>query len=225
MKHAILLAALLISSVVHAAAVRVCIVGDSISAGFFPATRGWAVDLAVLNAGKDFGVKNTAVSGDKIYNVSTNLDAHTRFAQDVRARGCTWVAFLIGTNDLPDATTATVMWNGNAGAGGLKALVDAARGEGARVLLLAVLPRGTGAAWTTALGTKLTTFNASMQAYANGTTIIYVNTYTPMLEPASNPPRLLLAGGGATDGLHPNNAGELIIAQTVQAAVLAAGGW
>ncbi len=225
MTRAVFAAVLLLAAQAFAAPVRLCIVGDSISAGYSPSTYGWAVPIARLNAGTDFGVKNVSVSGDKVYNASTRADAHARFDAGVRGRGCTWVAFLVGTNDLPDGTAASVIWLGSGGVGGLRPLVDVARAEGARVLLLALLPRGTGASWSTDLGTRLLAFNALMQAYANGSTIVYADTYTAMLEPASSPPRLLLAGGGGTDGLHPNNAGQHSIAQTVQAAVLAAGGW
>lgn len=217
--RACFLAVFLLAAEVLAAPVRVCLVGDSITAGFSPATRGWSVDLARLNAGRDFGVKNVAFAGDKV------VSAQGRYDADVRGRGCTWVAFLIGTNDLPDGTSASVIWQGASGTGGIKAMVDAARSEGARVVLGGILPRGTGAAWTADLGTRLLALNSLMQAYANGSTILYADTYTALIEPASNPPRLAVAAGGNTDGLHPNNAGELMIAQAVQAAVLAAGGW
>lgn len=196
-----------------------CVVGDSISEGFSPATRGWSVDLLRLNAGRDWGVKNVAQSGDKI------AAARLVFDRDVLGHGCTHVAFLIGTNDLPDGTAASTMWAGT------KAMVDLARADtsgragGAKVLLLALLPRGTGASWSSGLQTTLEAYNTLQSAYGNGSTIVYVDTYTALLEPSSNPPALAAAAGGATDGLHPNNAGEGLIASTVNAAVLAAGGW
>lgn len=206
---------------------RVCIVGDSISAGFSPSTHGWGTPLKTIIAQnpaqpQDFGVLSIAHSGDKI------ADAQALYALELAGRirpvaaqydGCTWVAFLIGTNNLPDGTSAATMWAGT------KAMVDAARAGGAKVLLLALLPRGTGASWSTDLGTRLLAYNALQSAYANASTIVYVDTYTALTEPASSPPALATAAGGATDGLHPNNAGQLLIAQTVQAAVVAADGW
>jgi lysophospholipase L1-like esterase len=213
------LAVLLLAATTQAApAVRVCVIGDSISAGFAPSAYGWSVPLAQLNAARDWGVKNVAVAGSKV-NGTAPLNANVTYLAEIPARGCTWVVFLIGTNNLPDGTSAATIW------AGIKTMVDAARAEGSKVALLAILPRGTGPSWSTDLGTRLLAVNASMQAYANGSTIIYVDTYTPLLEPASNPPRLAVSAGGNTDGLHPNNAGQLIIAQTVQAAIVAAGGW
>lgn len=210
-----------------AAPVRICIVGDSISAGFSPSTHGWGTSLKTLIAQdpaqpQDFGVLSIAHSGDKIANAQAVYDlalaGRTR-PTAAQYDGCNRVAFLIGTNDLVDGTSAATMWAGT------KTMVDAARAAGANVLLLALLPRGTGASWSTDLGTRLLAYNALQSAYANASTIVYVDTYTALLEPASSPPALAIASGGATDGLHPNNAGQLLIAQTVQAAVVAAGGW
>jgi len=151
-----------------AAPVRLCIVGDSISAGFSPATHGWGTELRTLIAQtpgqpQDFGVLNVAHSGDKIANAQTLYDlALAGRLRPVGAQydGCTWVAFLIGTNDLVDGTSAATMWVGT------KAMVDAARAGGTKVLLLGLLPRGTGASWSTDLGTRLLAYNALQSATA-----------------------------------------------------------
>lgn len=210
---------LLLSVPSIAAPARVCVVGDSITAGFSPSTAGWTDPLAALNAGTNFGAKNVAHSGDQI------ASAQALYASECQGRGYTWVAFLIGTNNLPGGDSAASMWAGT------RLMVDAARADtsgrdgGARVLLLGLLPRGTGASWSSGLGTRLLAYNALMEDYADGENIIYVDTYNALLEPASSPPTLAAAAGGATDGLHPNNAGQGMIAAAVQAAVVAKGGW
>jgi lysophospholipase L1-like esterase len=217
---------LLLAPAAEARPVRVCLIGDSITDGFAPATSSYARHLISLNAGLDFGVSNLAESGIRIEtSVGTTSPALDRFDRGVPSSGCTHVVLLIGTNDLPSGTTGLVMWQGTGGTTGVKRLCDRTVAMGKKCILCALLPRGTGASWSSGLQTQLEAFNAPMAAYANGTTIIYADTYTALLQPASSPPALATAAGGATDGLHPNDAGELLIAQTIQAAVVAAGGW
>src|SRR5512143_1964712 len=101
-----------IPAVALAAPVRVCVIGDSISAGFAPSTHGWATELKIYIAQHpelphDFGVLNLSHSGDKIANAQAIYDAGVvgRIRRPgAKYDGCTWVAFLIGTNDLPDGT-------------------------------------------------------------------------------------------------------------------------
>lgn len=212
-----LILVLLLSLPAVASPVRVCIVGDSISEGFYPATRGWHVDLKALNTG-DFGTKNTAESGHTITQARAVFDA------DVLGGGCTHVLFLIGTNSLAAGDSAATMW------ANLKQMVDLSRADtsgrpgGAVVGLLALLPRGAGAAFTTDLQARLVAFNSLMAAYANGTTILFVDTYTAHLEPASSPPAMKTVCGPG-DGLHPDNECQATIAAEVQSAVMASGGW
>ncbi|HZI08672.1 MAG TPA: SGNH/GDSL hydrolase family protein, partial [Archangium sp.] len=171
MTRFLLLCLLLASPAFAAPGVRVCAVGDSITAGFAPSTYGWTVPLAQMNASLDWGVKNVAVPGAKV-NGTGMLNANATFLAEIPGRRCTWVVFLVGTNNLPDGTSAAAIW------AGIKAMVDAARAEGAKVALLAILPRGTGPSWSTDLGTRLLAVNASMQAYATTTApaIVYVDT-------------------------------------------------
>lgn len=192
------------------APIRLAIVGDSISAGFSPSTRGWPSFLAQLRPGEPFGVKNVSYSGDKV------AQAAVRYGSDVRGRGCTHVAIMIGTNDLPDGTSAAAIY------AGWNAIATAAEADGCKVIGLAILPRGTGASWSTDLGTRLLALNALLAARTSTVAALpytYVDTYTALLEPASSPPALATASGGTTDGLHPNNAGQALIATTVNAAV------
>lgn len=210
LRHVALIS-LLLTSIVEAAPAKLCIVGDSISAGFSPATHGWNVPLAPLNAGTNWGVKNVAHSGDQVDA------ARIVFDRNVYLRGCTWTAFLIGTNNLAAGDTALTIWQGAGGTTGIKAMVDLSVASGSRVLMLAILPRGSGPAWSSGLQTNLVALNALMSAYDNGTTRFFVDTYTPMIQPASNPPALANAYGGATDGLHPDDAGQAEIASLVQA--------
>ena len=246
-------------------AAKLAIIGDSISAGFSPSTHGWSVPLAQLNVGANWGVKNVAHAGDKV------AAAQLVFDKDVLGRGATWVAFLIGTNDLPDGTAAATIY------ATINTMATQAEAMGARVLLLAILPRATGPTFSVSLETRRVALNALMAARAGS---VYVDTstgltgtaaatafaldWTPIssylldqvavnggnayvvttagTSGASGPtgtgtgivdgsvvwdyaPALGSAYGGATDGLHPNDAGQLQIATLVQAAVVAAGGW
>lgn len=206
-------ALLLFASVAEARPIRLCVIGDSISEGFSPATRGWSSYLVAAHAGEDFSAKNVSESGNKV------ADAQLVFDKEVAGtglRGCTHVAFLIGTNDLPDGTAAATIY------AAVDTMATAAEAQGARVLLLAILPRGTGASWSSGLQTRLEATN-TLYAARSGST--FADTYTALLEPASSPPALATAAGGATDGLHPNNTGEALIAATVDCAAEAAGLW
>lgn len=216
MLRSLFLLALLLALPGAASPVRLCVVGDSISEGFSPATRGWSSYVKAAHANEDFGVRNVAESGIKV------AAAQAIFDLELAGRNCTHLAFLIGTNDLPDGTSAATIY------AAIDAMMDAAEAGGARSIGLAILPRGTGASWSSDLGTRLLALNALLAARTSSVPALpylYVDTYTALLEPASNPPALATAAGGATDGLHPNNAGQLLIAQTVDAAVLASGGW
>lgn len=246
--------------------IRLVAVGDSITAGFAPATYGWTVPLASLNGSADFGVKNVAVPGHKV------ADAATVFGKEVRGRGATHVAFLIGTNDLPDGTSAATIY------AAINGMATVAEAEGAHVLLLGLLPRGTGASFTAARERTRLDLNALLAARAGST---YVDTDRALREPpdgdtgtawapstaynvndtrvnggnayicltagtsaGSGGPsgtdtativdggaewvyvaRLATAAGGATDGLHPSNAGQALIATEVNDTAQVAGLW
>jgi lysophospholipase L1-like esterase len=213
MRTLLVVLALALAAPAGARPVRVCVIGDSISEGFSPATRGWSSYLVQSHSGEDFSAKNVSQSGDKVAAGRLVFD---REAAGVRFRGCTHVAILLGTNDLPDGTSAATIY------ATINGMCTQAEQAGARCVLLALLPRGTGASWSTDLGTRLLALNALMAARSGS---IYVDTYNALLEPASSPPALAAAAGGATDGLHPNNTGEALIASTVNAAVVSAGGW
>lgn len=210
MRTLLLLLSLTLAAPAIASPVRVCVIGDSITEGFSPATRGWSSYLVQLHAGEDFAAKNVSQSGDKVAAGRLTFDGEVAGR---KLRGCTHVAILLGTNDLPDGTSAATIY------ATINGMCTQAEQAGSRCILLALLPRGTGASWSTGLGTRLLEVNA-LQAARSGS--VYVDTYNALLQPSSSPPALATAAGGGTDGLHPNNAGQLLIAQTVDAAV---GSW
>lgn len=170
MRRAILLAFTFYSAVASATPVRVCVIGNSISEGFSPATRGWSSYLvaAHVKAGEDFSAKNVAESGDKVANAQTVFD---RELAGSRLRGCTHVAFLIGTNDLPDGTAAATIY------ATINTMASSVETQGRTALLLKILPRGTGASWSTGLQTRLEALNALLAARAGSTV---VDTYTAL---------------------------------------------
>lgn len=175
MKRLLLLVALLLGVAAEARPVRVCLVGDSITAGFAPATRGWGVPLKALNAGQDFGTKNVANSGDTVALAVAIL------AKDVLGHGCTHVVFLIGTNDLAAGTSAVTIYSGiDAMADLVEA--DLSNGSPPRVIIGGILPRATGAAFTASLENRRIELNGLLEARAGST---YVDTDTPLRGTAS----------------------------------------
>jgi lysophospholipase L1-like esterase len=172
----LLLLSLLSASVADARPIRVCLVGDSITAGFAPATRGWNVDLKTRHTGQDFGVKNTAHSGDTVALAADVL------AKDVLGHGCTHVVFLIGTNDLAAGTSAATIYAGIDAMADLVEADTAPLGVAPRVVLAAILPRATGASFTANLETRRVSLNALLQARTGST---FVDTDTALRGTAS----------------------------------------
>lgn len=170
MKHLFLLLSLLIATSSQARPIRVCIIGDSISEGFAPATRGWGAELARLHVGEDFGVKNVANAGDKV------AGAAVFFGSEVQGRNCTHVVFLIGTNDLPDGTSAATIY------ATINAMCSAAEAGGAVCILAAILPRATGPSFTRARETVRTMLNGLLAARSGS---IYVDISTALTGTAS----------------------------------------
>lgn len=207
---------LLLPALALAQPVSVCIIGDSIPAGFYPATYGLGKPLAALHAGTDFAVKSIAHPSDKV------ADFQALYRSDCKGRGYTDLVIGGPTNNLPDGTAAADIYAVTDAIATEAEADTSGRPGGMHVFLLAIKPRGTGASWTSDLGARLLAYNTLVAARSGS---VYVDSYTPMVEPASSPPALATAYGGATDGLHLNNAGEAEEAALINAAVIAAGGW
>ncbi len=246
--------------------IRVCVVHDSIGAGFSPSSYGYAKPLATLNAGADWGIKNVAHSGDKA------AAFQTLYRSECLGRGYTHLIIGGPTNNLPDGDSAASMFATT------DAIAAEAEADGEQVIMLAIIPRGTGAAFTASMETRRLAYNALAAARSGST---YVDTDTALRGTAaatesapawvsstayslnaarvnggkayvvttagtsagsggptgtgtgiadgsvvwSYAPALGSEYGGATDGLHPDSAGQAQQAAMIQAAVLAAGGW
>lgn len=176
MKRITFLLSLLLCFAAHAVPVRVCFVGDSITEGFYPATRGHPSYLAAMHAGTDFGVKNAAHSGDKVAAAQLIFD---REIAGTHLRGCTHVLFLIGTNDLPDGTSAATIHTG------IMAMCNAVVAKGKKCGLLYVLPRGTGASASADLETRRRALNALLAGDTTAS-ILPIDTDTPLREAQSS---------------------------------------
>jgi lysophospholipase L1-like esterase len=271
MRKALVSLLLLATLQAQASPIVLCAVGDSITEAFSPATWGWSAHLVQLHAGENFSAKNAAQSGDKVAAGALVFD---REIAGLDLRGCTAVALLIGTNNLPDGTSAATIYST------LNSVCNAVEAAGKPCLLMGLLPRGTGASITANLEQRRIALNALMAARSGST---YVDSDTPLREAqgaftgatptawvsttayvvgntvsnngyrymcltsgtsagSGGPtttgtditdgtahwtyiPAISTAAGGATDGLHPNNTGQLIIAKKVDCVAAAAGLW
>lgn len=243
--------------------VRLCVVGDSISARQHTLyTAPWPDRLAALHAGQPFGFKDVALSGN-----TTTLQ-RVVFDSDVAGHGCTHVAIMLGTNDVANTSDAAATIFGR-----IDAMATIAESQGAKVLLLAVTPRGDDTGWTAEQEQRRVALNDLLAARSRS---LYIDTDTAMREPGAasgtawapstayavgdrvvNGAELYIvltagtsaASGGPsgtdtsiTDGsvvwvflprllassngpLHPDDAGEQVLAETVDAAILAVNGW
>lgn len=150
--------------------IKVCIVGDSIQAGFSPATHGVGTPLAALHPSEDFGVKNVAHSGDKV------ADFQTLWRRECEGRGYTDTIIGGPTNSLVDGDAAADIYAVT------NAIATAAEAAGQEVIFFGILPRGTGAAYSTGLETRRLAYNALAAARAGST---YVDTDTGLRGTAS----------------------------------------
>lgn len=175
MKRFVLLLLLLCTGLAEARPVVLCVIGDSISEGFSPATRGWSSYLKGLHAAEDFGVRNVSESGIKVAGGQAIFDL------ELAGRDCTHVAFAIGTNDLPDGTSAATIYGGiNTMCEAVEALV--VNGRPAKCILVAIPPRATGASFSRARETVRTTLNGMLAARSGS---IYVDASTALTGTAS----------------------------------------
>jgi hypothetical protein len=228
MKRLLLLVLLLPSLAGAARPIRLCTVGDSLTEAFFSsattAKLPWPARLVSRQLfSLNLGVKNVADSGDTV------ADARVVFDAEVRGRGCTHVAFLIGTNDLAVGTAAATIYAST------MTMATVAQAEGARVLLLLIVPRGNGAGYSADLETRRGALNELFRD-AGSTDLtpgpgehapVVVDTDAGLADGVN--PEDLAAAYDDGDGLHLSGTiltgGHERVAFLVQEAVVAAGGW
>lgn len=189
----------------------VAFLGDSITEGFGITAQPWPQLVQSRRAGQNFAANNLADSGDKVADMAAIFEESVVTAGGV-SRGYTDVVFLIGTNDLPDGTAAATIW------GTIQTKANVARNAGLGVVLCTIVPRKNGASWDAALQTRLETLNALILDAPNGDVpgAIVVDLYTDM---GDSDPAELNATLDSGDGLHPNAAGHIQMADSFDAAV------
>jgi len=174
---------------------RVVFLGDSI-------TQAW--DLSVFFKGKPY--LNRGISGQ------TTPQILLRFRQDVIALKPDFVVILAGTNDLAENTGPTTlgMIEDN-----LKSMAELARQNGVRPILASVLPAAV-YPWRPEIRPieKILALNQWMKGYAATEGIGYLDYYSAMVnDQHALKPEL------SVDGVHPNEAGYVIMAPLVADAI------
>jgi lysophospholipase L1-like esterase len=168
---------------------RVVFLGDSITEGWGSADAGFFPRRSYINRG---------IGGQ------TTSQMLVRFRQDVIALKPTVVVILGGTNDIAENGGLTTL---DAIEDNLRSMVELARLHGIHAILSSVLPT-LDYPWRRGLqpAGKISSLNRWMEEYCRSNHIEYIDYYSAMV--ASNGamrPELSL------DGVHPTNAGYLIM--------------
>jgi lysophospholipase L1-like esterase len=207
--------ALLLAAPSFAEPAFVLAMGDSICAGgpILGSGPNLVELLQTRRRGEHFAVHNVCVGGYTVQNVRDLYDTSYRLTVAARVRRPHNKLLLCpapGTNDLAAGTaSATIITR-------LDGLVTRALDDGfEEVILCTILPRKNGASYSAGLQTRQNEVNAWILA-RTGTTRI--DTYAAMGE-TSPADATALESSYDTDGLHPNAAGHVKLADTVDAAV------
>jgi len=174
---------------------RVVFLGDSI-------TEAW--DLSVFFKGKPY--INRGISGQ------TTPQILLRFRQDVIALKPESVVILAGTNDIAENTGPTSLETIE---DNLKSMVDLARTNGVHPILASVLPAAA-YPWKPEIRPieKILALNRWMKEYAAKEDIGYLDYYSSMVNDQHG-----LKTEWTGDGVHPNEAGYLMMASIAADAI------
>lgn len=180
------------------------VLGDSLTAaaGSVGVTS-WATTLDT-NLAATYTVTNAAISG-----ANTTTAKAVQWHDTLSGTNKDVLIMLIGTNDLPTRTAAAILVD-------INEMVTDALYECENVLTISVLPRGTSAGWTAGMQTELDALNAGLAAAATGKRM-HLDLYATFENDAV--PDALDPAYNYGDGLHINNAGELVIEAAVRALV------
>ena len=135
-----------------------------------------------------------------------------RFRQDVLDLDAAVVVILAGTNDIAGNTgpSTQAMIEGN-----LISMVELAQANGVRVVLSSVLP-ASDYPWRPGLdpGPKIVALNRWMEKYSAANGHVYLDYHSAMVDE-----HLGLGSALSEDGVHPNEAGYLLMAPLAQRAI------
>ena len=176
---------------------RVVFMGNSI-------TEGWAKYFAAMFPGKPY--VGRGISGQ------TTPQMLVRFRQDVIALKPAVVVILGGTNDIAGNTGPSTleMIESN-----IMSMVELARANGIRVVLVSVLPAFS-YRWKPGMQPApiIVSLNQWIRSYAAKNKIVYVDLHTPMADE-----RMGMRSEFSGDGVHPNEAGYRVMAPLTEAAI------
>lgn len=166
--------------------------GDSLTSGYNNPGPAWPVRLDGEDANLTLA-HNAGIPGDTTAGMLARLD------RDVFAYNPGVLFLLGGTNDIGhDYTYAAIIAN-------LKAIIVKAQAKKIKVFLITVPPNS-----STAMRASIDTLNASLQHLANTYRIYLIDIHTPLS--GSNG---LILSKYTVDGLHFNDAGAQLVANTI----------
>jgi lysophospholipase L1-like esterase len=145
---------------------------------------------------------NGGFGGDNVAAMLVRWNAH--FA----TQGYSTLIFLGGVNDLRAGATAAATY------ATAVQILAAARARGMTVVVVSVTPWGNWFEWTAGKQTETLAYNALLSAWATTNGQTYVDAYTA-LSAGGGTPEDLAAIYDSGDGLHPNAAGSVLLANTV----------
>ena len=166
--------------------------GDSLTSGYNNPGPAWPPRLDSLDANLRL-VNNAGKPGD------TTAGMLSRLSKDVYAYSPNVLFVLGGTNDIGmGVSEATTISN-------LKAIVVGAKGRGIKVFLLTVPPNSSSTS-----GTRINSLNVAIQHLANTYQIVLIDIHAPLSGPDG-----LIQSRYTVDGLHFNNLGAQLVANTI----------
>jgi lysophospholipase L1-like esterase len=166
--------------------------GDSLTSGYNNPGPAWPPRLDSLDVNLRL-VNNAGKPGD------TTAGMLSRLSKDVYAYSPNVLFVLGGTNDIgmrvDEATTIS----------NLRAIIVSAKGRGIKVFLLTVPPNS-----SSSVTARIDSLNAAIQHLANSYQIILIDIHTPLSGSDG-----LIQSRYVVDGLHFNNLGAQLVANTI----------
>jgi lysophospholipase L1-like esterase len=177
---------------------RVCFVGNSITQWYFASIyqNRYAAKSMV---GSSYPYIVMAGQGQRTAEILNNVDEIV----SVRPR---YVVLMIGTNDIGTGVSSAT-WQAN-----YSSFVESMISNGIRVVLCYVTPRNTYDFRPTTVGSPNKWI---LDTYGADSRVQIIDTYTPLKDAGGNG----IDATYSSDGIHPNNAGTTVLANTIQAAI------
>ena len=182
---------------------RIVFIGDSITTGVLSSTP--FPSIIAKSLGPTTAIWNLGVTGAK-------TDVMVGFwGTRGESVGADILVLNGGVNDISQGVSAATAWTS------LKAIIDRAVSLGVTVVVGTVTPfKYDGGSWTAEYQTQLESLNTTIAGYCNGTTIRCVDMNAALRDPADDEQFL---AAYTDDGLHPNDAGNVVAAALIVGAL------